>query len=446
MVRKLVFIFLAFLMAASLAGGDEDCGVYFVYSDSCPHCRAMMPFIQYLEANYSDFHPNYVEAGKNRDLVERLSEKYNTTVSGVPRFFIGGKVFIGYTRERGELEYNEALKGYMGYQNQIFSAVMEHLGYNSSECEMPEVPVHEEYPQANIFLILLIYLVTYPIMVEKIGRRLFMAGFVTLFIVIVFLFIAMTPEQYIKEYAQRFPFPVFVFIIALADGFNPCAFTVLIILLSLLTHTKSKRKMGLIGGVFIATSAIMYFAFIMSLMWLGSWVFGEHGETILKFLGVLVLFAGALNLKDYFFFKKGLSLTLSSSRQKDITKRARKVVKDVDAAGDRKALAAALFATAGLAAFVNLVELGCTAILPAVYMASLFQSFGESIGAGHVVYTAFYSLVYVVPLFAILGNFIYYFKSDRISEGQGKVLKLAGGLLMVTFGIIMLTKPQLLMF
>jgi hypothetical protein len=262
----------------------------------------------------------------------------------------------------------------------------------------------------------------------------------------VFIFIALTPEQYIKEFAETFPFPVFVFIIALADGFNPCAFTVLIILLSLLTHTKSKKKMGLIGGVFIATSAIMYFIFIISLMWVGSWVFGQYGPIILKILGITVLAAGLLNLKDYFFFKKGISLTLSSKQQKEITKKARKLVKDVDTAEDKKALVAALIATVGLAAFVNLVELGCTAILPAVYMASLFQSHGSSIGIPHLTYTAFYSIIYIIPLFAILFNFIYYFKSERITENQGRILKLAGGLLMVMFGIIMLLKPELLMF
>jgi uncharacterized membrane protein HdeD (DUF308 family) len=57
-----------------------------------------------------------------------------------------------------------------------------------------------------------------------------------------------------------------------------------------------------------------------------------------------------------------------------------------------------------------------------------------------------YALLYVLPLFAILFNFIYSFKSVRMTEQQGRRLKLVGGLVMLAFGQVMLFKPDLLMF
>ncbi|HHQ45394.1 MAG TPA: glutaredoxin family protein [Candidatus Altiarchaeales archaeon] len=427
-------------------GYGNPCKAYFVYSPTCPHCHEMMPYIQMIDAEQDNLHVEYIDSSKTPEFVRELSERYNTTNFGVPRFFIGDKVFIGYAKARGELEYDPVYKAYIGYQNQVSMAIFENLGLDQVECEGIESPLYEQYPQYSIFLLLLAYLVAYPILVERVGKRAYTAGFISAFIILFFIFISLTPEQYIKEFAGKFPFPMFVFIISLADGFNPCAFTVLVILLSLLTHTNSKHKMALVGGVFVVTSAVMYFIFIVSLMMLGSWVFGQYGEIILKVLGGIVLIAGAINLKDYFFFKKGISLSLSSDQQMKITGKAREVVRNIDMANSKKALGAAIVATIGLAVFVNLVELGCTAILPAVYMAALFQSFGQHVGVMHILYTALYSIVYVIPLFAILFNFIYYFKSERITKDQGRLLKLAGGLLMIVFGIIMLFRPTLLMF
>ena len=87
----------------------------------------------------------------------------------------------------------------------------------------------------------------------------------------------------------------------------------------------------------------------------------------------------------------------------------------------------------------------CSAILPAVYMSGLIGRFGTQIGLPHILWTALYSVVYIIPLYAILFNFIFTFKSDRISEKQGRVLKLIAGLFMFICGIIMVLKPTLLM-
>jgi len=46
----------------------------------------------------------------------------------------------------------------------------------------------------------------------------------------------------------------------------------------------------------------------------------------------------------------------------------------------------------------------------------------------------------------ILSNFIYSFESTRMSETQGRRLKLLGGVFMLFFGLVMVFKPDLLVF
>ena len=106
----------------------------------------------------------------------------------------------------------------------------------------------------------------------------------------------------------------------------------------------------------------------------------------------------------------------------------------------------ALGGTILLGIFVNIIELGCTAILPAVYMTSLLQYCSSNRWLCSIFWTGIYALIYVIPLVAILANFIYSFKSSRLSESQGKILKLTAGVFMVFFGVLMIFKPELLTF
>ena len=51
-------------------------------------------------------------------------------------------------------------------------------------------------------------------------------------------------------------------VLAGLDAFNPCAFFVLLFLLSLLVHARDRRRMLLIGGVFVFFSGAIYFVFM----------------------------------------------------------------------------------------------------------------------------------------------------------------------------------------
>lgn len=467
----------------------KDAYVLF-HGYTCPHCIEEIEFLEeYLPEHYPDVEVYFFEVIKNsdnQDLFDKFAEKYDTSSSGYPRVFVNDKVIVGFDKGTGPAEYNEVYKGYLGFKNVITGelealserTVAEHIPvfnvnnnsnssvFNLDTCDTAAVEscvdeINEDIDKENsksenfgnfnyIFLLILAFLISFLFLPSKFKQdkqkmRYWYSGLVAIIILTVFVFVLMVPESVIAGFAGTMPFWLFTFIIAIADGFNPCAFTVLFILLSLLTYTKNKKTMFMIGNVFVFTSAIMYFIFIMIMVFAGSFAIGRFGDIFLKVLGAGVIIAGAINLKDYLFLNKGISLTLSSKEKSKITKKAREIVKKIGSSHEKglRNLIVAIGLTFVLAVGVNLVELGCSAILPAVYMSALIKKFGAVSGI-HFLWTAFYAVVYVIPLFAILFNFIQTFKSDRLSEDQGRVLKLISGLLMFLFGIIMIFKPGML--
>ncbi|HDM31763.1 MAG TPA: hypothetical protein ENG32_00090, partial [bacterium] len=158
---------------------------------------------------------------------------------------------------------------------------------------------------------------------------------------------------------KEFSLPILTFLIALADGFNPCAFFVLTFLLAaLIGLAGARKKILLVGGVFIFFSALFYFLFMAVL--LNVFQFGGKITILTIIAGLIAVFAGLINIKDYFFFQKGISLTLPKSHKERFIQR----VKNLSLAKSTWAL---IGATSIIAATVNIYELLCTFGFPMVY-------------------------------------------------------------------------------
>ena len=434
--------------------GESAVDIYFFHSKTCPHCLKQKPLMENVAQLNNEINLHAYEVNEQSKIWRDFLDKHQLKSEAVPRTVIGDKQFIGYSESDGELEYNQVYQGYIGYKNQIITAIESELGHpvNLAVIESERIDKISNSPLPwQIFGLPVLYLLAYPLIRKKIltqnKRSRYWFGLIAVIIISLFLFFYVTSDVVIKEFAQSLPFPLFVSTIALADGFNPCAFTVLIILLSLLTHTKSRKQMLVIGSTFVVTSAIMYFMFIMAMVLVGSLFLEQYGTIAMLFLGIIVTIAGIINLKDYFFFKQGFSLSLSAKQQLAVSKKASKISRELKAGEQNKTMFfTALGGTVLLAIFVNIIELGCTAILPAVYMTSLVQYCSSNHWLCSAFWTAIYAGIYIIPLVAILANFVYSFKSSRLSETQGKILKLTGGIFMLFFGLLMIFKPELLTF
>ena len=231
--------------------------------------------------------------------------------------------------------------------------------------------------------------------------------------------------------ATRLSLPALTLVLAGLDAFNPCAFFVLLFLLSMMVHQKSRARMLAIGGVFVAISGLMYFAFMAA--WLNVFQLFGHLAWVTLAAGALALFVGAVNVKDFFWFEKGLTLSIPESKKPDIFRRARAILAAEN-------LPAMLAATAFLAIAANFYELLCTAGFPMVYTRIL--TLGEPSAAMRYLYLALYNLVYVLPLAAIVLVFARTLGARKMTEREGRLLKLLSGTMMLELGALLLFAPE----
>jgi hypothetical protein len=233
--------------------------------------------------------------------------------------------------------------------------------------------------------------------------------------------------------SQRFSLPLLTVVIAALDAFNPCAFFVLLFLLSLLAHQRNRKRMLVIGGIFILFSGIMYFAFMAA--WLNLFQLLGSFAWVTLVAGALAVLVGIVSIKDFFAFQRGLTLSIPASRKPDLYRRARAII-----GADH--LPAMVAATVFLAIAANFYELLCTAGFPMVYTRMLTLS-GQS-EAVRYLYLALYNLVYVTPLALIMLAFVRSMGARKLTEREGRLLKLLSGTMMFELGALLLFAPTYL--
>ena len=193
---------------------------------------------------------------------------------------------------------------------------------------------------------------------------------------------------------KAFSLPMLTLVLAGMDAFNPCAFFVLLFLLSLLVHAKSRTRMAIVGGTFVLFSGLVYFVFMAA--WLNVFLIAGELRVITFVAGLVALTVAALNIKDYFWFKAGPSLSIPDAAKPGLFKRMREVV----ASGSMGPM---LVSTVLLAIVANSYELLCTAGFPMVYTRALTLADLES--WQYYAWLAAYNVIYVLPLLAIVTVF-----------------------------------------
>ncbi len=234
--------------------------------------------------------------------------------------------------------------------------------------------------------------------------------------------------------ASELGLPLFTLALGLLDGFNPCAMWVLLFLLSLLLRLKDRRRMAMVAGTFVLASGAVYYAFMAA--WLNVFLFVGMSEALRIGLAALAMLIGFINVKDFFAFRRGVSLSIPESAKPGLYARARAILK-------ADSLPASLAAVAVLAVVVNFVELLCTAGLPAIYTAVLTQHALSPLA--HYGYLGLYILAYIADDALMVGAAVLALGSGKLDERGGRRLKLLSGAVMLALGLVMLLRPQWLM-
>ena len=105
------------------------------------------------------------------------------------------------------------------------------------------------------------------------------------------------------------------------------------------------------------------------------------------------------------------------------------------------AVAASLNRNVVLALAANTYELLCTAGFPLVFTRILTLSNLRPIE--YYLHLMLYNVVYIMPLAAVVAVFSFTLGSRKLSEAQGRAMKLVSGLMMLGLGAVVLVDPSL---
>lgn len=383
---------------------------YFFWSEGCPHCADEKIFLEKMKKKYPGLEIQAYEVKKDRDnaaLFTQIAGIYDMTIQGVPATFVGGlSPVIGYRgddisgREIEEkIRYcrdnpcNDPMSRLQGSVTDLLGsqdhAPAEGLCRQDEECPEEKVPAPEET------------LITLPVIGTIDSGR--------------------TALAYQTV------------IIAGLDSFNPCAFFVLFTLLGLLIHVQSRRRLLFVGGIFVFFSGFIYFIFMAA--WLNIFLLTGQIAAVTAVAGAIALVIAAINIKDFFFFKQGVSLSIPDSAKPKLFDRMRQLMK-------ANSFPAIITGTVVLAVAANAYELFCTAGFPMVYTRIL--TLHNLSRTSYYLYLLLYNVIYVIPLTLVVVFFAITLGARKLTEAQGQGLKLISGMMMLCLGLLLLIRPSLL--
>ena len=361
--------------------GEPRIHLYFFWSETCPHCRQARPTVAALAKDHPwlELHDHEIAHDMAGALqYTRMAEALGETAQSVPAFLFCGQMITGFDR---------------------LETTGQQLRQQLQDCYRrwaePDAAIAETaLPSASV--------ITAPLQLPLFG--------------------SVDPNA--------LSLPVLTVTLAGLDAFNPCAFFVLLFLLSLLVHARDRRRMLLIGGVFVFCSGLIYFVFMAA--WLNLFLLVGELRIMTLLAGLLAVVIGGLNIKDYVGLRRGPSLSIADEAKPGLFRRMRQLV-------GTEQLPALLLGTVTLAIVANSYELLCTAGFPMVYTRALtLHSLSIS---GYYFYLAIYNVIYVLPLLAIVLVFVWTLGSRKLQEQEGRLLKLLSGGMMAGLGLMLLFYP-----
>ncbi len=221
-------------------------------------------------------------------------------------------------------------------------------------------------------------------------------------------------------------------VIGFVDGINPCSLWVLSVLLALVLHSGSRRRVAAVGGVFLLVTSSMYGLYIVGAYSALSYV--GYLTWIRVAIAVVAGVLGLLQLKEAAGVSTGPSLGLSPSARPGMFRRMRRL------ADPERSLPGLLVATAGLAVGVSLLETPCTVGLPILWTDLLAKN--DVPFAGAAVLFLIYLAVFLLDELIVFLGVVTTMRALKVQEHHGRALKLVSGVVMVTLAVVMIAFPS----
>lgn len=399
MKKKIIFLSIFLILISGLIAGNifaqeqASVNIYFFHATGCPHCATEANFLAKLKAKLGDKINIYAfeitEHPGNATLYQEFAQAYGISSAGfsTPSTYIGERNIIGY--------YNDTYTG-----KEIENIINQCLQLGCEDIGAPLVFGGEKKQVGN----------------EVLGDKVNLPG---------------VGEIDVKNTSLFFT----TLVIGALDGFNPCAMWVLIFLISLLLSVQSTARRWTLGIAFIIASGAVYFLFMAA--WLNLFLFIGYLFVVRLIIGILAVGFGIYNLNKFIKNKTGTcEVTQSESRQNILEK-----IKNVAL---NKRIIPALFGIIILAGVVNLIELACSAGFPAIYTKILAAN--ELSKVSYYLYLLLYIFIFMLDDIIVFIVAMVTLKLTGVDSKYAKYSNLIGGLIILILGILLVIKPEWLMF
>ena len=216
---------------------------------------------------------------------------------------------------------------------------------------------------------------------------------------------------------------------AAIDSINPCAIGVLILMVSVILgggkdeSGSSTKRLLMLGGAYIFAIFMTYLIAGLGLVYFFSSIPIVIAEYLSLFVGSLVILAGILEIKDYFWYGKGFSLQIPKVFAKKIH----------EYSTSKSTVWGVMF----LGAFVAAVELPCTGAPYLAIITILRIDFNFAAFMLMVLYNFIFVLPLLVILFMVAGGTKISVVSKWKEESKG-TMRLFMGMLLAALGWILM--------
>ena len=234
--------------------------------------------------------------------------------------------------------------------------------------------------------------------------------------------------------SKKASLPLITIVLGFVDGFNPCAMWILIFILSILINLKDRKKMLIVGSIFLFTSALIYY---LSILGISSILSIKYVEQLRIILGVIAIILGLINLYNWIKSLKETGCTVvNDNKRKSIMEKVKAIV-------SAQNLVIMIASVIALAISVNAIEMACSLGFPAIF--SEILAINKITGLIKLLYILLYIVFYMIDDVLVFLIAIFTFKIFAFSNKLSKVIKLIAAIIMLVMGILLIFFPNIVM-
>ena len=393
---SILFMFVTFF-AFNFNVSAKSVNVYMFYGKTCPHCEEAIKYLDSIKEKYDLKIYKYEvwNNSENMKLMNDIASFLDVNVRGVPFAIIDNTAIFGYSSGVTDETYRYHIK--QASKDDFIDEVGIELGVVKGKTKVSKNNDNKEY-ETN-----------YTIKQPFIG----------------------------KVNLKSFSLPLVSILIGIIDGFNPCAMWVLLFLISTLIGMKDKKRLWALGLTFLVTSAFVYMAFMVSWLSFAKMISGVVLVRIM--IAIVAIIGGAINLNSF-------ANSLGKDDGCDVVdaKKRKKVFSKIKKFTHEKSFIMAIIGVILLAISVNLIELACSAGLPVIFTSLLAMNDLSAIQ--YWIYIIIYIFFFMIDDLIIFAIAVKTMQLTGISTKYTKYSHLVGGILMFIIGILLIVKPEWLMF